>query len=67
MKAVSAPSQVHVLSFLTLSGFIVLFGFLAFSEHPKWMDLVFGLLLYIGMFYLSKPVQMLTLRAFHSP
>ena len=57
MKAVSAPSHVHVLSFLTLSMFTVLFGFLAFVEHPTWMDPLFGLLLFIGMFRPRKYVR----------
>ena len=50
MKTVSAPAHVHVLSFLALSMFIVLFGFLAFVEHPTWMDPLVGLLLFIGTF-----------------
>ena len=48
MKAIPALSHVHVLSFLTLSVFIVLFGFLAFIEHPTWVDPLSGLLLFIG-------------------
>lgn len=49
MKAVSAPSHFFALSFLALSGFIALFGFLAFVEHPTWVDPLFGLLIYIGI------------------
>ena len=48
MKTLPSPSQVYSLSFLTLSAFIILFGFLAFVGHPTWMDPLFGLLLYIG-------------------
>ena len=66
MKAVSAPSHIHVLSFSTLSMFGVLFGFLAFVEHPTWMDPLSGLLLFIGMFHPRKSVRMFTSRAFRS-
>jgi len=65
MKAVSAPSHVHVLSFLTLSMFTVLFGFLAFIQHPTWMDPLVGLLLFIGMFRPREYVWAL-IRAFCS-
>ena len=65
MKAVSAPSHVHVLSFLTLSMFTVLFGFLAFVEHPTWVDPLFGLLLFIGVFRPGSIFGRL-LRTFHS-
>jgi len=60
MKAVSAPSHVHVLSFSTLSMFTVLFGFLAFVEHPTWVDPLFGLLLFIGRVLPWKHVRTLT-------
>ena len=50
MRIVSTPARVHVLSSSTLSVFIALFGFLAFVEHPKWMDPLSGLLLLMGMF-----------------
>lgn len=48
VKTLPSPSQVYPTSFLTLFTFVVLFGFLAFSEHPTWMDPLFALLLYIG-------------------
>ncbi|KAF9787328.1 cation efflux protein [Thelephora terrestris] len=49
LKALPSPSQVYPLSFLTLSVFTVLFGFLAFAEHPTWVDPLFGILLYIAL------------------
>ena len=54
MKVISAPPQVYALSFLTLSGFIALFGFLAFTEHSTWVDPLFGLLLYIGVYLIYE-------------
>ena len=59
MKAASAPSHMHVLSFLTLSVFITLFGFLAFIEHPTWADPLFGLFIFIGTFYPPESVRKL--------
>ena len=67
MKAVSAPSHVHILSCLTLSVFITLFGFLAFAEHPTWMDPLSGLFLFMGMFRPLKSARMLMLGSPRSP
>ena len=67
LKTLPSPSQVYPVSFLALSAFIVLFGFLAFAEHPTWMDPLFGLLLYIGGVYpIMINAQILMSGFFHS-
>lgn len=44
----ASPAQSHILSFSTMGLFLVIFGFLVFSQHPTWTDPLVIILLFIG-------------------